>query len=84
MFRIKEICSQKGITLQELAKRLNINYQSLHAAMSGNPTIETLKKIADVLEVQVVDLFEQLPKKNQNSITCPHCERVITFEVSPF
>ena len=71
MFRIKEICSQRGITLQELAKRLNINYQSLHAAMTGNPTIETLKKIADVLGVQVVDLFDkQIYKHTQ---FCPNC-----------
>ena len=59
MLRIKEICKEKGITLQDLSKKLGINYNSVHSIMTGNPKIDTLQKIADVLGVQITDLFEQ-------------------------
>ena len=77
MFRIKEICNQKGLTLQELSKRLNINYQSLHSAITGNPTTETLKKIADVLNVRIVDLFNQ---ETQPKVKCPACGEILTLQ----
>ena len=47
--RITEHCKMQGITLQELADKLS----------KGNPTIETLSKIADALGVEVTDLFEK-------------------------
>lgn len=59
MLRIKEICKEKGITLQDLSDRLGINYQSLHSAMTGNPKLETLQNIAEKLEVTIPELFEE-------------------------
>lgn len=59
MLRIKEICKEKGITLQELSDRLGINYQSLHSAMTGNPKLETLQNIAEKLDVPIAELFEE-------------------------
>jgi transcriptional regulator with XRE-family HTH domain len=75
MFRIKEICKEKGITLQELARKLGINYQSVHAIMTGNPTVETLQKIAAVLGVPITELFEPPP----DTITCPNCGARLTL-----
>lgn len=59
MLRIKEICKEKGITLQDLSDRLGINYQSLHSAMTGNPKLETLQNIAEKLDVPITELFEE-------------------------
>ncbi|RGY21360.1 XRE family transcriptional regulator [Butyricimonas virosa] len=59
MLRVAELCKEKGITQQTLAKKLGIQYQSLYAALNGNPKLDTLKKIADVLEVKLTDLFEK-------------------------
>jgi transcriptional regulator with XRE-family HTH domain len=59
MLRIKEICKEKGITLQDLSERLGINYQSLHSAMTGNPKLETLLNIAEKLDVPITELFEE-------------------------
>ena len=70
MLKIKEICKEKGITLKELAERLNITYQSLHTIMTGNPTIKTLEKIADVLGVNAWDLFEK-----EGNLLCPKCKK---------
>jgi transcriptional regulator with XRE-family HTH domain len=42
--------------------------------MTGNPTKDTLEKIAAALNVPVTELFEQ-PKSD--TINCPHCGGVI-------
>lgn len=59
MLRVKDICEEKGVTLQILAKRLNITYQSLWSQLSGNPTLSKLQDIASALGVEVTDLFEK-------------------------
>ena len=70
MLIIKEVCKKSGITLKELAKRLNISYQSLHTIMTGNPTIKTLGEIADILDVEVFDLFE----RKRDLLICRKCK----------
>jgi len=56
--RIKEICKAKGVTITGLASELNIKQESLSRTINGNPTIETLDKIAKALNVSIVELFE--------------------------
>lgn len=46
-----------GVALQALAQRLGITYQSLHASLNGNPTLERLQQIANALDADVTDLF---------------------------
>lgn len=67
MLRIKEIAKRKEITLEQLANKLNINRVTLSRSINGNPTIETLNKIANVLDVEVVELF--VPAKNNKTET---------------
>jgi len=68
--RIKEIIKQKGFTMQEFADKLGIARVNLTKAIKGNPTKDTLEKIAAALQVSVTELFEQ-PKSNE--INCPNC-----------
>ena len=81
MLRIKEICAEKGVTLQELAKRLGIRYQSLYESVNGNPSLSRLKEIANALGVDVADLFAPADGAR---IVCPHCGKSfkITAEMS--
>ena len=58
MLRIKAICKEKGVALQEVASKIGITYQSLYDSINGNPTLNRLKEIAGVLGVEVVELFE--------------------------
>ncbi len=55
--RIKEVAKEKGISMEEIANTLGINRVSLSRNINGNPTIETLGKIAEVLRVDVKDFF---------------------------
>lgn len=59
MLRVKEICEERGLTMQDLAKALNITYQSLWSQLSGNPTLSKLQAIDAALNVEIVDLFER-------------------------
>ena len=48
--------------------------------VNGNPTVETLNKIADAIGCPVTELFEQ-PKSDTASLTCPHCGKNIQVGV---
>ncbi|MCB6684209.1 helix-turn-helix domain-containing protein [Alistipes finegoldii] len=75
--RVKEICKEKGMQMQELADKLGITRITLTRNISGNPTIGTLESIAAALGVSVPELFAPQPT---NAITCPHCGKLIKVE----
>lgn len=57
--RIKELCREKGMTISSIAEQIGTTQTSLSRALgdNGNPTLETLEKIASALEVDVQELF---------------------------
>lgn len=58
VLRIKEIMQKKGITQKKLAEDIGIAEISLSRSLRGNPTLETLEKIATALNVPISALFE--------------------------
>lgn len=81
MLRIKEICKEKGMTLQELAKALNITYQSLSESIKGNPTLLRLYEIAKALDVDIVELFDTYVSDGH---TCPHCGKPLKIQIQKY
>ncbi len=75
--RVKEITKSKGLTMQQLSEKLGVTRDTLTRNVNGNPTIETLSKIATALEVPIWQLFaspeEVQLSSNAHSIKCPHC-----------
>lgn len=67
MLRIKEVAKSKGISITDLADRLGVKQVTLSRTINGNPTIETLRKIAAVLDCDVRELIE--PTKDQEQTT---------------
>lgn len=65
--RIKEVLKEKGETIQSISEILGINRVSLTNSINGNPTIETLEKIAGALNVEVWELFT--PTTNKEELT---------------
>ena len=57
--KVKELCREKGITIKQLAEKMQIAPESLSRAINGNPQLSTIRKIADALGVSVTDLFER-------------------------
>lgn len=67
MLRIKEVAKSKGISITDLADRLGVKQVTLSRTINGNPTIETLRKIAAVLDCDVRELIT--PTKDQGQTT---------------
>ena len=55
--RLKEVCKAKGITLAQIADKLDISRETLSRSVNGNISLNRLNEIADILEVQVTDLI---------------------------
>ena len=69
---IKSIIKQKGLTMEEVAERIGVSRVTLSQTLSGNPTMNTLQRIADALECKVGEFFlDELEEKN--FIVCPKC-----------
>ncbi|MEQ3166439.1 helix-turn-helix transcriptional regulator [Parabacteroides goldsteinii] len=57
--RIKELIKEKGTTIQNIADLIGVNRVTLSNSINGNPTLETLEKIANALGVPVAELFDK-------------------------
>ena len=70
MLRIKEVIKEKGSSVQDVAKLMGISSPALSRVLNNNTTVEMLERIAKVLNVDIIELFE---RKQQTNIKCPHC-----------
>ena len=80
--RIKELLKAKGMTQAELAERLGITPISLNQQLARNTfTLDRLEEIADIFDIRVTDLFDNVYKVN-----CPKCgEQInIVFNIKGF
>ena len=55
--KAKEVIKEKGMTIKEVALRMGITKGSLSAALSGNPTVIYLSRVADAIDCDIRDLF---------------------------
>ena len=75
--RIKEILKERGLTQKDLAQKMAVEEISLSRSINGNPSLKTLQKIADALNVEVADLFTS----SKTQITCPHCGKPLNIKI---
>jgi transcriptional regulator with XRE-family HTH domain len=68
--RVKDILKKKGLNQRKLALSMGVAEISLSRSIRGNPSLETLEKIATALKVPVAELFEQ---PTRCTVRCPHC-----------
>lgn len=57
--KIKEVIANKGITQKKLAEMVGMSEIGIGRAIKGSATEKTLSKIADVLEVDINDLYDR-------------------------
>lgn len=81
-FRIKDLLKEKKMTVVSLAGVIGITQPNMSNIVNGKstPSLETLEKIANALNVEVTELFAQ-SKKETTSVTCPHCGKSIEIMV---
>ena len=81
--RIKEILKEKGMTLQELADKMDVSRQALSRQVGGKLLVEKAEEIACMLDVPVWQLFvspEEVQKEN-SAILCTHCVNPIKVTI---
>ena len=74
--RIKNLIKEKGFTQEQFAQKMGVTRMSLVKTLSGNPSYETLQRIAEALGVEMWELFaskEEIVNKDKNTIVCPKC-----------
>ena len=83
MNRIKEILKEKGITQQEFADMLGITRTSVVKTLAGNPSQETLEKMANALNVPMRQLFASPTdiQKADGSFVCPNCGTPLELKI---
>ena len=58
--RIRELCAERGITINKLATVCGITQSTLNNILTRDntkPTVSTIKKICDGLDITLVDFF---------------------------
>lgn len=83
---IKYVARQKGMRIEDIANKLNITKGGLSKALNGNPTIGTLRKVAEVLDVPITDFFADeigdIPHPEREPLMrCPRCGQEIKIEL---
>jgi transcriptional regulator with XRE-family HTH domain len=77
--RIKDLCKLQGITQKDLAFKLGVSDISLNKTLRGGyPQLQTLEKIALVLNVDIVELFD---RPNKSILQCPHCGSELNIKI---
>jgi transcriptional regulator with XRE-family HTH domain len=70
ILRLKEILKEKGITGKELAEKINISVTGMSNIVKGQslPREEVLLQIAEILDVDLKELFISTKKKGEPKI----------------
>ena len=78
--RIKEILKERNMTQQQFADMLGITRSALTQQLSGKPSLATIERIAEKLNVQIWELFvskeeivEEITEEAKSMIKCPKC-----------
>ena len=59
--RIRELCDERGITINKLATICGITQSTLNNILTRDntkPTVSTIKKICDGLDISITDFFD--------------------------
>ena len=61
--RIREIAKSKGMTMGDIAEKMGITQITLSQSLNRNPTLSRLTEVANILGVDVSELFVQSHKE---------------------
>lgn len=64
---VRMLCRKQGITMRQLAEKMQIAPESLSRAINGNPQLSTIQSIAKNLNVEVATLFDS--RLDQSDLT---------------
>ena len=86
--KIRKVIKESGWTLERLAAEMTgkngekgITQSSVSQMLNGNPTIDKLQEIANIIGVSVSELVRDTDEQRGTSLTCPHCGKEIQIEL---
>ena len=92
IMQISKVIRDHGYTIEQVAERIGLKRGSLANMIGGNPTVETLQKIADAIGCNRSEFFQdELESSDRDdsvvidsakvSIVCPRCGAAIKLRV---
>lgn len=80
---IRKKMSEKGITQADLADAIGVSRPAISITLKRNMRIDTLLKIANVLDVAPGELLGENSQAQTDhvSVKCPHCGAEITLSI---
>lgn len=87
---IKKAAKSKGLTISDLANKLNISQGALSQKINGNITVNSLREIAIALDISLPDLLAYgagLPvsdtstQSGKEGLTCPICGAPLDIKI---
>lgn len=69
---IKRVIKEKGLSVKEVADKMDISVVGLSQHINGNPSVQVLERIAKAIGCEVGDFFAATP-----TIICPKCGAVL-------
>lgn len=80
---VRMLCRKQGITMRQLAEKMQIAPESLSRAINGNPTLSTIQSIAQNLNVEVSSLFQtQLAQTDLTAIVVWRGKTLVTDDIN--
>ena len=82
---IKEICSERGISRKELAEKMGVDESNISRLLTGKRglNINTLAKIAQILNLRPIDLYTWPDRYVKEEIQQEDVEAVIQIKLKP-
>lgn len=69
---LRKVIKSRGFTISEVAERLGVKQPTLTQQLDGNPTINRLQEIANIIGVSLPELVAD-ESEAQTYVICPHC-----------
>lgn len=80
---VRMLCRKQGITMRQLAEKMQIAPESLSRAINGNPQLSTIQSIASNLNVEVADLFNtSLDQSDLTAIVVFRGKTLVTDDIN--
>ncbi|MBR4388326.1 MAG: helix-turn-helix transcriptional regulator [Prevotella sp.] len=80
---VRMLCRKQGITMRQLAEKMQIAPESLSRAINGNPQLSTIQSIASNLNVKVADLFNiSMGQSDLTAIVVWRGETLVTDDIN--
>lgn len=78
---IRKRIKERGFTISEVAKRLDVAQPTLTQQLTGNPTVKRLQEIADIIGCSLSELVANDEDNGKLTVNCPHCGKPIMIEL---